>query len=136
MVKAIEHGFPQKEIAEASYQYQRAAEAREKITVAANEFVIEEEPPQTLYIGDVVGKRQCEKLKSLRHRRDNHAVRKVLDALKHAASETPTAGTGGQVSKANTMPFILDAVRAYATVGEICQALREVYGTYEESAFT
>ncbi len=65
---------------------QRAAEAREKITVAANEFVIEEEPPQTLYIGDVVGKRQCEKLKSLRHRRDNHAVRKALDALKHAAS--------------------------------------------------
>ncbi len=136
MVKAIEHGFPQKEIAEASYQYQRAAEAREKVTVAANEFVIEEESPQTLYIGDAVGKRQCEKLKSLRHRRDNHAVRKALDALKHAAAMTPTAGTGGQVSEANTMPFILEAVKAYATVGEICQALREVYGTYEESAFT
>jgi methylmalonyl-CoA mutase N-terminal domain/subunit len=135
MVKAIEHGFPQKEIAEASYQYQKAAEAREKITVAANEFVIEEERPQTLYIGDVVGKRQCEKLKSLRQRRDNHAVRQALDALKRAAAATPTAGTGGQVSEANTMPFILDAVRAYATVGEICQALREVYGTYEESAF-
>jgi methylmalonyl-CoA mutase N-terminal domain/subunit len=135
MVKAIEHGFPQKEIAEASYQYQKAAEAREKVTVAANEFVIEEERPQTLYIDDAVGKRQCEKLKSLRHRRDNHAVRKALDALKRAAAATPTAGAGGQVSEANTMPFILDAVRAYATVGEICQALREVYGTYEESAF-
>ena len=136
MVKAIEHGYPQKEIAEASYQFQKASEAREKITVAANEFVIEEEPPKTLYIDDSVGRSQCEKLKRLRAARSNEAVTRALEALKKAAAETPNAGSNGQVSAANTMPFILDAVKAYATVGEICQALREVYGTYEESAFT
>ncbi|MDR3763478.1 MAG: methylmalonyl-CoA mutase family protein [Acidobacteriota bacterium] len=135
MVRAIEHGYPQKEIAEASYQYQKAAEAREKITVAANEFVIQEEPLKTLYIDDSVGRRQCEKLRQLRAARSNEAVARTLESLKRAAAATPEAGRDGQVSAANTMPFILDAVRAYATVGEICQALREVYGTYEESAF-
>lgn len=136
MVRAIEQGYPQKEIAEASYQYQKAAEAREKITVGANEFVIEEEPPKTLYIDDSVGHRQCEKLKRLRAARSNENVRRALEALKKAAAATPTAGRDGQVSAENTMPYILDAVKAYATVGEICQALREVYGTYEEAAFT
>ncbi len=58
-----------------------------------------------------------------------------LDALKKAAAQEPQAGTDGKISPVNTMPFILDAVKAYATVGEICDALREVYGTYEESAF-
>jgi methylmalonyl-CoA mutase N-terminal domain/subunit len=136
MVKAIEQGYPQKEIAEASYQYQRAAEAREKITVGANEFVIEEDAPKILYIGEGVGEQQRTKLKALRARRDNDAVRRALEALKHAAAQTPDAGSGGKISGANTMPFILDAVRAYATVGEVCQALREVYGTYVEASFT
>jgi len=136
MVKAIEHGFPQKEIAEASYQYQKASEAREKITVGANEFVIEEDAPKILYIGEGVGERQKEKLKALRARRDNDVVHRALEALKHAAAQTPDAGHDGKISGANTMPFIIDAVRAYATVGEICQALREVYGTYEENSFT
>jgi len=135
MVKAIEKGYPQKEIAEASYQFQRAAEAKEKIIVGANEFAIEEQPPEILYIGETVAKRQTEKLKSLRQRRSNDAVRRALDALKRAAAEEPKAEAGGQISPANTMPYIIDAVRAYATVGEICDALREVYGTYEESAF-
>lgn len=136
MVKAIEHGFPQKEIAEASYQYQKASEAREKITVGANEFVIEEDAPKILYIGEGVGERQKEKLKALRARRDNDVVHRALEALKHAAAQTPDAGRDGKISGANTMPFIIDAVRAYATVGEICQALREVYGTYVENSFT
>jgi methylmalonyl-CoA mutase N-terminal domain/subunit len=136
MVKAIEHGFPQKEIAEASYQFQKATETREKITVGANDFVIEEESPKTLYIGEGVGERQREKLVALRARRDNEAVRRALDGLKRAAAMTPDAGRDGKISEANTMPWILDAVRAYATVGEICQALREVYGSYEESSFT
>jgi methylmalonyl-CoA mutase N-terminal domain/subunit len=136
MVKAIEHGYPQKEIAEASYQYQRAAEAREKVTVGANEFVIEEDAQKILYIGEGVGEQQKAKLKALRKRRDNEAVRLALDELKRAAASTPDAGHDGKISEANTMPYILDAVRAYATVGEICQALREVYGTYEESSFT
>ena len=135
MVKAIEKGFPQKEIAEASYQFQRAAESKEKVIVGANDFIIEEEPPQTLYIGENVAQQQSAKLKALRERRSNDEVRRALDALKHAAAQEPQAGKDGKISPVNTMPFIIDAVRAYATVGEICQALREVYGTYEESAF-
>jgi methylmalonyl-CoA mutase N-terminal domain/subunit len=136
MVKAIEIGYPQKEIAEASYQYQRAAEAREKITVGSNDFVIEEESPKILYIGETVGLQQTAKLKALRERRSNEAVTRALDELKRAAALQPEAGRDGNISPVNTMPYILDAVRAYATVGEICQALREVYGTYEENSFT
>jgi methylmalonyl-CoA mutase N-terminal domain/subunit len=135
MVKAIEKGYPQKEVAEASYQFQRAAEAKEKIIVGANEFIVEEDSPHILYIDDSVGHRQSEKLKALRARRDNDAVKRALEALKKAAAQTPEAGTNGNISPVNTMPFIIDAVRAYATVGEICEALRDVYGTYEESAF-
>jgi methylmalonyl-CoA mutase N-terminal domain/subunit len=135
MVKAIEKGYPQKEIAEASYQFQRAAEAREKIIVGANEFTVEEQPPRILHIGETVAKHQTEKLKSLRRRRSKDAVRRSLDALKRAAAEEPKAEAGGRISPANTMPYILDAVRAYATVGEISDALRQVYGTYEENAF-
>lgn len=136
MVKGIENGYPQKEIAEASYQYQRAVEAREKVIVGANDFVIEEEPPHTLYIDESVAQRQTEKLKKLRARRDNNEVRRRLDALKHAAAQEPSVPTDGSISQANTMPYIIDCVRAYATVGEICHALREVYGTYEEVSIT
>jgi len=135
MVKAIEKGFPQKEIAEASYQFQRATEAKAKVTVGANEFVVEEPSPNTLYIGEEVALAQTKKLNSLRQRRSDDDVRRTLDALKKAAAQEPQASTDGKISPVNTMPFILDAVKAYATVGEICQALREVYGTYEESAF-
>src|SRR5579871_1845053 len=135
MVNAIEKGYPQKEIAEASYQFQRATEAREKITVGANEFVVEEPAPNILYIGEEVLQAQSRKLKALRVRRSNDEVRRCLDALKHAAAQEPKAGENGQISPANTMPFIIDAVKAYATVGEICDALREVYGAYEETAF-
>jgi methylmalonyl-CoA mutase N-terminal domain/subunit len=135
MVKAIEKGYPQKEISEASYQFQRATEAKEKITVGANEFVVEEPPPNTLYIGEEVAQAQTKKLNSLRARRSNEEVHRHLDALKKAAAQDPRAGADGKISPVNTMPFILDAVKAYATVGEICDALRGVYGTYEESAF-
>jgi methylmalonyl-CoA mutase, N-terminal domain len=136
MVKAIEHGYPQKEIAEASYQYQRAAEAREKITVGVNEFAIEEESPHILYIDESVARQQTAKLKQLRARRANDEVQHALDALKRAAAQEPRAGNNGNVSSANTMPLIVDAVRAYATVGEICEALRQVYGTYTEVSVT
>ncbi len=136
MVKAIERGYPQREIAEASYQYQRAAEAKEKVIVGVNEFVIDEVPPHTLYIDESVAKQQSAKLKALRTRRSNDKVHRTLDALKKAAAQEPNAGTNGNISPANTMPFIVDAVRAYATVGEICEALREVYGTYTEVSVT
>ncbi|MFY9978819.1 MAG: methylmalonyl-CoA mutase family protein [Candidatus Sulfotelmatobacter sp.] len=136
MVKAIERGYPQKEIAEASYQYQRAAEAKEKIIVGVNEFVIEEKPPHILYIDDSVARQQSGKLGALRARRSNDAVKRALDALKKAASQEAVAGANQNLSSANTMPCIIDAVRAYATVGEICAALRDVYGTYTEASIT
>jgi methylmalonyl-CoA mutase, N-terminal domain len=136
MVKAIERGYPQKEIAEASYQYQRAAEAKEKIVVGVNDFVIEEEAPQILYIDESVARQQSAKLESLRARRSNEAVNRSLAALKTAAAQEPLPGADGNISPANTMPFIIDAVRAYATVGEICESLREIYGTYTEASIT
>jgi len=136
MVKAIERGYPQKEIAEASYQYQRAVEAREKIIVGANDFVIEEKTPEILYIDETVARQQTEKLKKLRARRSNDEVQRRLDALKKAASQEPQVRPDGKISDANTMPYIIDAVRAYATVGEICEALKQVYGTYTEVSIT
>jgi methylmalonyl-CoA mutase N-terminal domain/subunit len=136
MVKAIERGYPQKEIAESAYQYQRAVEAREKLIVGVNDFTIEEEPPEILYIDESVARAQTAKLKALRARRSNEEVQRRLHALKKAAAGTPAAGNNGNISQANTMPYIIDAVRAYATVGEICEALREVYGTYTEVSIT
>jgi methylmalonyl-CoA mutase N-terminal domain/subunit len=135
MVKAIEKGYPQKEIAEASYQFQRATEAKEKITVGANEFLIEEQPPEILYIDETVREAQTRKLRAIKSRRNNDEDRRARDALKKAAAQEPKSGTDDNISPVTTMPFILDAVNAYATVGEICDALRQAYGTYEESAF-
>src|SRR5205085_2218648 len=136
MVSAIERGYPQKEIAESSHQYQRAVEAKEKIIVGANQFVIEEKAPKILYIDESVARHQSEKLRALKARRSNDEVRRTLDALKQAAAQEPQAAGAGKISDANTMPYILDCVRAYATVGEICDALREVYGIYEEVSVT
>jgi methylmalonyl-CoA mutase, N-terminal domain len=136
MVKAIERGYPQKEIAESAYQFQRAAEAREKVIVGVNDFVIEEESPNILYIDESVARQQTAKLQALRARRSNQEVQRRLEALKKAAGQEPKAANNGNVSGANTMPFIIDAVRAYATVGEVCEALRQVYGTYTEVSIT
>jgi methylmalonyl-CoA mutase, N-terminal domain len=122
MVEAIEQGFPQKEIAEASYRFQQAVEAREKIIVGVNEYVQEDEPPiPILYIDETTAERQLARLETLRKTRDGEKVRRALDALKETAR-----GTG------NTMYPLMDCVRAYATVGEMCDALRNVWGEYEE----
>ncbi|MGO8719555.1 MAG: methylmalonyl-CoA mutase [Acidobacteriaceae bacterium] len=135
MVHAIEQGFPQKELAESSYQYARAVEAKEKIIVGVNDFIVEETPQKILYIDESVRESQTEKLKRLRARRSQEEVTRRLNALRQAAAREPQAEKG-KISDANTMPYILDCVRAYATVGEICEALRDVYGTYEESSWT
>ncbi len=132
MVRAIEQGFPQKEIAEASYIYQRAVEAREKIVVGVNEFVIDERLPDILYIDESVRVAQTNKLRSLRARRSNEAVERALTALRRAAEQEPQPASDGRLSSANTMPCLLDCVRAYATVGEIVDALKSVFGTYQE----
>jgi len=132
MVRAIEHGFPQKEIAQASYDYQRAVEAREKIIVGVNDYVVDEQPPEILYIGESVRESQTAKLKTLRRNRSNEAVARSLLALCRAAEKGPSAVTDG-ISPANTMPYLLDCVKAHATVGEICNAFKKVMGTYEEA---
>jgi methylmalonyl-CoA mutase N-terminal domain/subunit len=131
MVRAIENGFPQKEIAEASYVYQRAVEAREKTIVGVNEYTINEAAPQILYIDESVREAQKAKLKKLRRERSNDAVARSLLALCRAAEKEPPAVTNG-ISSVNTMPLLLDCVKAYATIGEICNALKKVMGTYEE----
>jgi methylmalonyl-CoA mutase, N-terminal domain len=131
MVRAIERGFPQKEVADASYAYQRAVEDREKIIVGVNEYLVEEEPTEILRIDEGVRDWQTLKLKRLRARRSNEAVARSLDALRCALGLEPCPGRGG-LSAANTMPYLLNCVRAYATIGEICAAMRGVLGTYEE----
>jgi len=123
MVAAVEKGYPQREIAESAYKFQQAVEQRDKIIVGVNEFVADEaEPIGTLYIDETTAERQLAKLQRLRETRDNDRVRAALDALKDGAR-----------GAANTMPLLIDAVRAYATIGEMCDALREVWGEYEET---
>jgi methylmalonyl-CoA mutase N-terminal domain/subunit len=122
MIEAIEQGYPQREIAEASYTFQQSVEKREKVIVGVNDYVQEGEPPfPILYIDETTAERQLGRLAELKRVRDGDAVRKALDVLRDTAR-----GTG------NTMYALLDCVRAYATVGEMCDALREVWGEYEE----
>jgi methylmalonyl-CoA mutase N-terminal domain/subunit len=122
MVEAIEQGFPQKEVAEASYRFQQAVERREKIVVGVNGFVEQDElRVPILYIDDATADTQLARLKELRATRDDGTLRRSLDALRETAR-----GQG------NTMYPLLDCVRAYATVGEMCDALRDVWGEYEE----
>ena len=124
MIPAIERGFPQTEIANASYEYQHSIETGEQKIVGVNAFVEEnEEPIELLQIDESAQSHQLSKLAKLKSERNNRTVERTLDALKRAAE-----------GKDNTMPFILDAVRAYATVGEICDAFRSVFGSYTENS--
>jgi methylmalonyl-CoA mutase, N-terminal domain len=125
MVAAIERGYPQREIAEASYRYQVALDKKEKIMVGVNDFVAPEKPLEILQIDESVAHRQAERLRRLRVERSNDEVARGLSALRKAAQGTE-----------NLMPFIFDAAKSYATLGEICEAMREVFGTYEEIAIT
>ncbi|HEX7192681.1 MAG TPA: methylmalonyl-CoA mutase family protein, partial [Thermoanaerobaculia bacterium] len=125
MVEAIEAGFPQREIWDASYQYQRSIDSGEKLMVGVNAFTMEgEDPYDILYIDESVTGEQLALLNKVRSERDQQKVADSLQALRNVAID----------ESANTMPFILDAVRAYATVGEISDALRDVFGTYQEPA--
>jgi methylmalonyl-CoA mutase N-terminal domain/subunit len=124
MIPAIERGFPQQEIADASYQFQRSIEEGRRKVVGVTAFQDEvEEPIELLQIGDDAARAQVDRLAALRASRDASAVERSLDALRR-----------GCAGDANTMPLILDAVRAYATVGEICRAMADVFGTWRESA--
>ncbi len=125
MVAAIEAGFPQKEIQEAAYQYQKAVDSREKIIVGVNGFTQSASQQVPLLLIDESAERaQRERLAALRAKRDNAAVTRALQAL-----------ADGARTEANTMPLIIEAVRVYATLGEICDCLRPVFGEYQEPAF-
>jgi methylmalonyl-CoA mutase N-terminal domain/subunit len=123
MVAAIERGYPQREIADAAYHYQLAIDRKEKIIVGVNGYVTEEKPIEILQIGESVARRQAERLRKLRAGRSGADVARRLAALRQAAAGTE-----------NVMPSLIEAVKAYATLGEICDALREVFGVYQETA--
>jgi methylmalonyl-CoA mutase N-terminal domain/subunit len=128
MIEAIEAGFPQKEIQESAYQYQRAVERKEKIIVGVNEYVMEGDElgePNILQIDESVAKLQAERLAQLRARRDKMAAQRALDALKRGAEDPHV----------NTMPLLIDCARADCTLGEMCDALRPVFGEYQEPDF-
>jgi methylmalonyl-CoA mutase N-terminal domain/subunit len=125
MVNAIERAYPQREIAEAAYRYQVAVDRKEKIIVGVNDYVAQEKPLEILQIDETVAARQAERLQKLRADRSSDEVARRLGALRKAAA-----------GKENMMPFIYEAVRAYATLGEICDAMRDVFGIYEEVAIT
>jgi methylmalonyl-CoA mutase N-terminal domain/subunit len=120
MQAAIESGFAQREIQNSAYAYQRAVDSGERAIVGVNAFTTEEEYPlEVLRVDPAVGAAQVKRLEQLRRKRDTEGVRKTLDALRLGAA-----------GDANTMPLILDCVEAQATLGEICDALRDVFGEY------
>ena len=125
MVAAIEQSYPQREIAEASYRYQRELDKKEKIMVGVNDYVSEEKPLEILQIDETVAHRQSQRLKKVRAERSEDQVNRTLSALRKA-----TQGAD------NLMPSIYAAVKAYATLGEICDAMRDTFGAYEEVAIT
>jgi methylmalonyl-CoA mutase N-terminal domain/subunit len=122
-VAAIEKGFFQKEIADSAYRYQREAEEKKRILVGVNEFTIEEEecPIELLRIDPKIEKQQVERLQKLKRERDNRKVKEILEKLHYAAEK-----------EENLMPTIIEAVKAYVTLGEITDVLRKVYGEYKE----
>jgi len=118
---AIEKGFIQREIQDSAYRYQREIEKDERVVVGVNRFQVEEESAKDLLrVDPAVRLSQMERLKTLRLERDNGRVKAILSELRRAAE-----------GNENLMPVILDAVRAYATLGEICDALRDVFGEYQ-----
>ncbi|HEX8567766.1 MAG TPA: methylmalonyl-CoA mutase family protein [Pyrinomonadaceae bacterium] len=126
MVEAIEAGFPQRELQESAYQYQKAVERKEQTIVGVNKYAMENELSKIdlLVIDENVRDHQLERLQMTKDRRDKGAVETALEKVRQAAKNNE-----------NTMPATIEAVRAYATVEEICVALRDVYGIYEEPAF-
>src|SRR5436190_1016320 len=125
MVEAVEKGFPQREVQESAYQYQKALERGEQTIVGVNKYAMADEQQEVpiLVIDESVRSHQVERLERTRAQRDNSAVERTLDAVRKAARRGD-----------NTMPATIEAVRQYATLGEICSALRDVYGVYEEPA--
>lgn len=128
MVEAIEAGYPQREIQESAYQFQRAVERDEKVIVGVNDYVMKSGQlgdPNILQIDEATAIQQAERLADLRKRRDSSAAMRALDALKRGAED----------ASVNTMPLLIDCARADCTLGEMCDALRPVFGEYREPEF-
>jgi methylmalonyl-CoA mutase N-terminal domain/subunit len=124
MLRAIEIGYVQREIQEAAYRYQKAVEAREQVVVGVNRFQVDEEPPvNVLRIDPALEQAQVERVRALRERRDTQAATAALNKLKQAAT-----------TDENLLPRILECVESYATVGEISNALRDIWGEYRETS--
>src|SRR5580704_15530617 len=122
MINAIERGYPQTEIANSSFEFQKSVESNESVIVGVNKYTEKDEKPiELLQIDATAERRQIARLRDVKSRRSQADVDRTLNALRTAAEGTE-----------NTMPFILDAVRAYATVGEMCAAMRDVFGAYTE----
>ena len=120
-VRAIEQGYMQREIHQAAYETQRAIERKDEIVVGVNAFTVDnEETPELLRVDDRIEREAKANLQALKTSRDGQAVKLALGALKRAAE-----------GQDNLMPFILDAVRKYASLGEISNVLREVFGEYQ-----
>jgi methylmalonyl-CoA mutase N-terminal domain/subunit len=120
MIKAIENGFPQNEIANAAFKHQRNVESKKTIVVGQNEFVDGEFPKLSFKIDPHVKERQIERLRMVKASRDNEAVQNSLRKVRRAA-----------LSGENLFPSVLEAVKAYVTIGEICDILRGVFGEYQ-----
>jgi len=121
MVKAIEMGFPQKEVIDSSYEYQKALEKEEKLIVGVNAFQSEHEPISILEIDEQVAEHQLKRLKEIKKTRNSSKVKNRLSDLKRAAKDDE-----------NLMPYILECVREYATLGEVMETMAEVFGRYQE----
>jgi methylmalonyl-CoA mutase N-terminal domain/subunit len=124
VVEAIKENFFQREIAEASFRYQQEVEAEQRVVVGVNRYQLEDEQPlEILRIDPKLEQEQVERVQALRTRREPAEVERTLGELKRAAAQ----------DGANLMPPILEASRAYVTMGEMCDALREVWGVWRET---
>jgi methylmalonyl-CoA mutase N-terminal domain/subunit len=124
MVEAIKQNFPQREIADAAFTYQAEVERGERVVVGVNRYVREDEPPlEILKIDAALEAQQIERVRALKGRRDSARVEQRLAELKEAADRDGV----------NLMPILLEAARDYVTMGEICDAWREVWGTWRET---
>jgi methylmalonyl-CoA mutase N-terminal domain/subunit len=125
MLAAIDKGFPQMEIADAAYHYQRQIDKGEKVVVGVNKYVVEEKaPPEILRIDEAVEEKQIARLQKVKKERDNRKVAQILKDLR-AASRTDK----------NLMPYVIEAVKEYATEQEICDVWRDVFGEYRDPGF-
>ena len=121
MVKAIENGFPQREIHNSAFTYQQAIDQQQKIIVGVNKFQNETEPISLLKIDETIERNQIKKLKEFKVSRNNDLVERTLDSLRNAALD----------ENVNVIPFILDCVKNYCTIGEISNLLRSIWGEYQ-----